>query len=148
MWQQLSCHIIATDIYFKGTTLQRFYSSLLIITLLLTFVGQAVASVAMFCEMPHEGAKTFAHVKMDMPQSDSQIHENMSHKMIAMDCCDNESTPKKECKCPMSGCAANSMLNVESLFSVTLLGSEKVSISVPSTQITIPRSLYRPPMFA
>ena len=127
--------------------MQRIYCILLTLTLLLTFVGQAVASVAMVCEMPHEGAKTFAHVKMDMPQSDAQMHENMPHNMMQMDCCDNESTPKNECKCPMSGCAANSMLNVESLFSVTLLGSEKVSISVPSTQITISRSLYRPPMF-
>jgi len=137
-----------TDIYFKGTTLQRFYSSLLIATLLLTFVGQAVASVAMVCEMPHKSSKALVHSKMDMPKSDFKMHENMSHNMAAMDCCDNENTSKNECKCPMSGCAANSMLNVESLFSITLLESEKVNLSVPSTQITIPRSLYRPPMFA
>ncbi|MEL0646486.1 hypothetical protein V6248_03555 [Pseudoalteromonas agarivorans] len=128
--------------------MQRFYSSLLIITLLLTFVGQAVVSVAMVCEMPHKDAKTFAHVKMTMSQSDAQMHENMSHNMMQMDCCDNENTSKNECKCPINGCATNSMLNVESLFSITLLESEKVNLSVSSTQITIPRSLYRPPMFA
>lgn len=137
-----------TDIYFKGTTLQRFHSSLLIVTLLLTFVGQAVASVAMVCEMPHDSSKTFAHSKMDMSQSDFKMHENMSHQMMPMDCCDNENTSKNECKCPINGCATNSMFNVESLFSITLLESEKVNLSVPSTQITIPRSLYRPPMFA
>ncbi|WP_158000824.1 MULTISPECIES: hypothetical protein [unclassified Pseudoalteromonas] len=48
----------------------------------------------------------------------------------------------------ISGCAANSMLNVDTLFSVTLLESEKVNISVFTTQINIPRSLYRPPMSA
>ncbi len=129
--------------------LQRFYSSLLMITLLLTFVGQAVASVAMVCEMPHLPTKTATHAQMPMTQSsDTTAVASMSENMMQMDCCDDESTPQNDCKCPISGCAANSMLNVDTLFSVTLLESEKVNISVFTTQINIPRSLYRPPMSA
>lgn len=129
--------------------LQRFYSSLLMITLLLTFVGQAVASVAMVCEMPHMPTKTAMHAQMPMTHSsDTTAVASMSENMMQMDCCDDESTPQNDCKCPISGCAANSMLNVDTLFSVTLLESEKVNISVFTTQINIPRSLYRPPMSA
>lgn len=129
--------------------LQRFYSSLLMITLLLTFVGQAVASVAMVCEMPHMPTKTAMHAQMPMTQSsDTTAVASMSENMMQMDCCDDESTPQNDCKCPISGCAANSMLNVDTLFRVILLESEKVNISVFTTQINIPRSLYRPPMSA
>ncbi len=129
--------------------LQRFYSSLLMITLLLTFVGQAVASVDMVCEMPHMPTKTAMHAQMPMTQSsDTTAVASMSENMMQMDCCDDESTPQNDCKCPISGCAANSMLNVDTLFSVTVLESEKVNISVFTTQINIPRSLYRPPMSA
>lgn len=129
--------------------LQRFYSSLLMITLLLTFVGQAVASVAMVCEMPHMPTKTAMHAQMPMTHSsDATAVASMSENMMQMDCCDDESTPQNDCKCPVSGCAANSMLNVDTLFSVILLESEKVNISVFTTQINIPRSLYRPPMSA
>ncbi|WP_331459203.1 hypothetical protein [Pseudoalteromonas sp. NSLLW24] len=119
------------------------------ITLLLTFVGQAVASVAMVCEMPHMPTKTATHAQMPMIQSsDVTAVVSMSENMMQMDCCDDESTPQNDCKCPMSGCAANSMLNVDTLFSVTLLESEKVNVRVFTTQINIPRSLYRPPMSA
>ncbi len=129
--------------------LQRFYASLLMITLLLTFVGQAVASVAMVCEMPHMPTKTVMHAQMPMTQSsDATAAASMSENMMQMDCCDDESTPQNDCKCPISGCAANSMLNVDTLFSVTLLESEKVNVRVFTTQINIPRSLYRPPMSA
>ncbi|WP_310737003.1 hypothetical protein [Pseudoalteromonas sp. SG43-5] len=119
------------------------------ITLLLTFVGQAVASVAMVCEMPHLPTKTATHAQMPMTHSsDATAVASMSENMMQMDCCDDESTPQNDCKCPISGCAANSMLSVDTLFSVTLLESEKVNISVFTTQINIPRSLYRPPMSA
>ena len=129
--------------------LQRFYASLLMITLLLTFVGQAVASVAMVCEMPHMPTKTAMHAQMPMAQSsDATAAAGMSDNMMQMDCCDDERSPQNDCQCPMSGCAANSMLNVDTLFSVTLLESEKVNIRVFTTQINIPRSLYRPPMSA
>ncbi|KDC50204.1 hypothetical protein DC53_13195 [Pseudoalteromonas fuliginea] len=129
--------------------MQRFYSSLLMITLLLIFVGQAVASVAMVCEMPHMPTKTAMHAQMPMTQSsDTTAVASMSENMMQMDCCDDESTPQNDCKCPISGCAANSMVNVDTLFRVILLESEKVNISVFTTQINIPRSLYRPPMSA
>ncbi|MEZ7490196.1 hypothetical protein QO198_01385 [Pseudoalteromonas distincta] len=119
------------------------------ITLLLTFVGQAVASVAMVCEMPHLPTKTAMHAQMPMTHSsDATAVASMSENMMQMDCCDDESTPQNDCKCPISGCAANSMLNVDTLFSVTLLESEKVNINVFTTQINIPRSLYRTPMSA
>ncbi|WP_232224781.1 hypothetical protein [Pseudoalteromonas sp. S3431] len=119
------------------------------ITLLLIFVGQAVASVAMVCEMPYMPTKTAMHAQMPMTQSsDTTAVASMSENMMQMDCCDDESTPQNDCKCPISGCAANSMVNVDTLFRVILLESEKVNISVFTTQINIPRSLYRPPMSA
>ncbi|OUS70565.1 hypothetical protein B5G52_14525 [Pseudoalteromonas sp. A601] len=121
--------------------MQRIYLSLLTLVLLLTLVGQAVASVTMSCEMPH------------MSQSQSQpiaddMHHAMSTAMMDMDCCDDDATSTQECACPMSACSTHSMLSMGNLFTVTLLSTEKVQLYPPQSQHYIASSLYRPPMSA
>jgi len=122
--------------------LQRIYLSLLTVMLLLTLVGQAVASVTMSCEMPH------------MSQSQSQatdiddMHHGMSAGMMSMDCCDDDATNNQECACPMSACSTPSMLSMSSLFTAVLLSAEKVQLYTPQNQHYIASSLYRPPMSA
>ena len=122
--------------------MQRIYLSLLTVVLLLTLVGQAVASVTMSCEMPH------------MSQSQSQstdiddMHHGMSAGMMNMDCCDDDATNNQECACPMSACSTHSMLCMNSLFTAVLLSAEKVQLYTPQNQIYIANSLYRPPMSA
>ena len=121
--------------------LQRIHQSLLAIVLLLTLVGQAVASVTMSCEMPH------------MSQSQSQpiaddMHHAMSSVMMDMDCCDDDATSTQECACPMSACSTHSMLSMGSLFTAVLLSAEKVQLYTPQDQRYIANSLYRPPMSA
>lgn len=153
MWS-LACYpTMSVNIYLKGKPLQRFYSSLLIIALLLTFVGQAVASVTMVCEMPHMRAQAAdtIHTPIVSLNNDVTAHSmshSMVHSMMKMDCCDDESTPQNDCSCPINGCTASSVLSVDSLFSATLFESEKVNTRIYNTEVNIPRSLYRPPMSA
>lgn len=122
--------------------MQRIYLSLLTLVLLLTFVGQAVASVSMSCEMPH-----MSQTHSQETDTDDMRH-NMSAGMMDMDCCDDDATSTQECACPMSACSTHSMLSMSNLFTVTLLSTEKVQLYTPQNQHYIASSLYRPPMSA
>ncbi|MGO3300607.1 MAG: hypothetical protein ACTILD_07885 [Pseudoalteromonas sp.] len=121
--------------------MQRIYLSLLTLCLLLTLVGQAVASVSMVCEMPH-----MSHSQKNN-NSENQ-HHTMSAGMMNIDCCDDDTIVKKECGCPASACNAHSILNIEASFLLALSASEKVQLYLPQHQHLITRSLYRPPMSA
>ncbi|MDP2635846.1 MULTISPECIES: hypothetical protein [unclassified Pseudoalteromonas] len=120
--------------------LQRINQSLLAIVLLLTLVGQAVASVTMSCEMPHMSQAQVQAVDT------TDMHHDMSSGMMNMDCCDDDATSNQECACPMSACSTHSMLSMESLFTAVLLNSDKVQLYTPQEQHYIASSLYRPPM--
>ncbi|MGO2373493.1 hypothetical protein NDQ71_10425 [Pseudoalteromonas sp. KG3] len=122
--------------------LQRIHQSLLAIVLLLTLVGQAVASVTMSCEMPHMSQS------QSQPTDIDDMHHGMSAGMMNMDCCDDDATNNQECACPMSACSTHSMLCMNSLFTAVLLSAEKVQLHTPQNQIYITNSLYRPPMSA
>ena len=124
--------------------MQRLYTILLTLTLLLTFVGQSFASVASECEMPHQSN---AHVNMHLGNT-SEGNNSAHHTMMQMDCCDEEATAQNECSCPVNGCTANSMLNVDILILITVTSTEKVNTCESRAQTTSPKSLYRPPMFA
>ena len=124
--------------------MQRLYTILLTLTLLLTFVGQSFASVASECEMPHQSN---AHVNMHLGNT-SEGNNSTHHTMMQMDCCDDEATAQNECSCPVNGCTANSMLNVDILLVTAVIITEKVNTPELSAQTTSPKSLYRPPMFA
>ncbi|MDQ9093364.1 hypothetical protein RC083_17430 [Pseudoalteromonas haloplanktis] len=122
--------------------MQRIYLSLLTIVLLLTLVGQAVASVTMSCEMPH---MSHSHSSM---MDNNDMHHDMSAGMMNMDCCDDDTTANQECGCPVSACSAHSMLSMDGLFTTLLSPSEKVQLHTPQNQHRIASSLYRPPMSA
>ncbi|MBB1418905.1 hypothetical protein H5200_09065 [Pseudoalteromonas sp. SG43-7] len=120
--------------------MQRIYISLFTVVLLLTLVGQAVASVTMSCDMPHMSQP---HATM---ADSSDMHHDMSAGMMNMDCCDDDASANQECGCPMSACSTHSMLNMSVLVTVILTTSEKVQLYIPQNQHRIASSLYRPPM--
>jgi len=122
--------------------LQRIYCILLTLTLLLTFVGQAVASVSMVCYMPHTNMATHA----SMQHSKMAMSDDADTTTLSMDCCSEQSTLTQDCSCPMSACSSHSALHVNSLFIASKLPSEKVQHAVIQHQVNFARSLYRPPM--
>ena len=107
-------------------------------------MGQSFASVASECEMPHQSN---AHVNMHLGNT-SEENNSAHHSMMQMDCCDEEATAQNECSCPVNGCTANSMLNVDILMIIAVMSTEKVNVCESLAQTTSPKSLYRPPMFA
>ncbi|QBJ64013.1 hypothetical protein [Pseudoalteromonas sp. DL-6] len=122
--------------------MQRIYCILLTLTLLLTFVGQAVASVSMVCDMPHTNMATHE----SMQHSKMAMSDDADTTTISMDCCSEQSTLTQDCSCPMSACSSHSALHVNSLFIASKLPSEKVQHAVIQHQVNFARSLYRPPM--
>ena len=122
--------------------MQRIYCILLTLTLLLTFVGQAVASVSMVCDMPHMNMATHA----SMQHKQMNINDDTDTPMMAMDCCSEQSATAQDCSCPISACNSHSALHVNSLFIASKLPSEKVHLAVMQRQPNFARSLYRPPM--
>lgn len=122
--------------------MQRIYCILLTLTLLLTFVGQAVASVSMVCDMPHTNMATHA----SMQHSKMAMSDEADTTTMSMDCCSEQSTLTQDCSCPMSACSSHSALHVNSLFIASKLSSEKVQHAVVQHQANFARSLYRPPM--
>lgn len=122
--------------------MQRIYCILLTLTLLLTFVGQAVASVSMVCNMPHTNMATHA----SMQHSEMAMSDEADTTTMSMDCCSEQSTLTQDCSCPMSACSSHSALHVNSLFIASKLSSEKVQHAVVQHQANFARSLYRPPM--
>lgn len=122
--------------------MQRIYCILLTLTLLLTFVGQAVASVSMVCDMPHTNMATNA----SMQHSEMAMSDEADTTTMSMDCCSEQSTLTQDCSCPMSACSSHSALHVNSLFIASKLSSEKVQHAVVQHQANFARSLYRPPM--
>ena len=64
----------------------RLSSYLLIAMMLLTFVGQSVASVAMVCDMPHASMQMDHHANM-----------NADSDMSDMDCCHEDVMDNSDC---------------------------------------------------
>ncbi|WP_213610366.1 hypothetical protein [Pseudoalteromonas sp.] len=122
--------------------MQRIYCILLTLTLLLTFVGQAVASVSMVCDMPHMNMATHA----SMQHTQMAMSDDAHTSMMGMDCCSDENAVAQDCSCPMSACNSHSFLSVNSLFSASKLPDEKVHLIVTQPPPNFVRSLYRPPM--
>ncbi|WP_404341395.1 hypothetical protein [Pseudoalteromonas mariniglutinosa] len=115
----------------------RFYANLLIAMILLTFVGQTVASVVRVCDMPHVTTASMQHADM---ASD--------HNMDEMDCCHEEGNNSHDCGCPVSACSVHSLLPIDSLVVHRVKQSERVQQLSNSLLIYYPRSLYRPPITA
>lgn len=112
--------------------------------MLLTFLGQAVASVTMSCShemtmdmstMSHDNmADAISHTDM-MLESDKQD----SSQDYLMDCC------QEQCKCPMSGCVSLSLL-LDIRFNADIIAEQKISLLPLLHQSQVNASLYRPPI--
>lgn len=115
----------------------RLSSYLLIVMMLLTFVGQSVASVAMVCDMPHASMQMNHHANMN---ADSDMSE--------MDCCHKDIMDNSDCACPFNACTAHSLLPLNSLVVSSIKQSEKVTVLGINQLSFHISSLYRPPITA
>lgn len=107
--------------------------------MLLTFVGQAIASVSVECEMPHMGASA-SHAEHHAMQSE---HTDT----MQMDCCDEEPS-NNDCHCPINGCGGSSILTYYAIFNALALPTEKVTQLNFGVALPPASTLFRPPMFA
>lgn len=115
----------------------RLSSYLLIAMMLLTFVGQSVASVAMVCDMPHASMQMDHHANM-----------NADSDMSDMDCCHEDAMDNSDCACPFNACTAHSILPLSDLVVKSIKQSEKVTVLGASQLSFHVSSLYRPPITA
>ena len=115
----------------------RLSSYLLIVMMLLTFVGQSVASVAMVCDMPHASMQMDHHANM-----------NADSDMSDMDCCHEDAMDNSDCACPFNACTAHSLLPLNSLVVSSIKQSEKVTVLGVNQLSFHISSLYRPPITA
>lgn len=116
----------------------------IIVLMLLTFFGQAIASVTMSCShemtmdmstMSHDNmADAISHTNM-MLESDKQD----SSQEYLMDCC------QEQCKCSMSGCVSLSLL-LHTRFNTGVIAEQKILQLALVHQSQINASLYRPPI--
>jgi hypothetical protein len=114
--------------------------------MLVTFFGQALASVAMSCThemaaqvsvMDHNNMPdTESHASMMSASSEQDSYGSQS---VMMDCC------QEHCKCPMSGCISLSFL-VDTRFNTRIIAEQKIVQLPPIHQSQINTSLYRPPV--
>jgi hypothetical protein len=117
---------------------------IIIALMLLTFLGQAVASVSMSCS--HEMTMDMATMDHDN-MSDSKSHKTMmlesdkqnSNQDYLMDCC------QEQCQCPMSGCVSLSFL-LDTRFNAGVIAEQKISQLSVVHKSQINASLYRPPI--
>lgn len=114
--------------------------------MLLTFVGQALATVTMSCT--HEMTMDMELSMMDHDNmSDTANHASMmvesddkgSGKNSLMDCCQDQ------CKCQMNGCVSLSILS-DTRFKSDVIAEQKIPQLPLLHQPQINASLYRPPI--
>ncbi len=118
-----------------------------ILLMLVAFIGQAMASVAVPCAhesmmntsmsmMTHESMTNMNHAEMmsgSIEQSDNQATK--------MDCC------QEQCKCPMNGCVSLSLfVNANPSFNYGAITQQKISQLPSLHQPQVNASLYRPPI--
>lgn len=118
----------------------------IIALMLVTFFGQALASVTMSCThemimdmelsmMTHDNMSDAAsHARMMIESDDQSSGDNSS-----MDCC------QEQCKCPMNGCVSPSLLS-DTRFKSGVISEQKISQLPLIHQLQINSSLYRPPI--
>lgn len=118
----------------------------LILVLLLSLIGQGMATSAMSCDMHHDNQlqmqdmdhSAMLHHDMSNHPSDKQL----SNDMVQHDCCNDESS------CPMNSCVAISYLTVDSpQIDINSLSREFLNEKHKHSQQTL-LSLYRPPILA
>lgn len=116
----------------------KFIHALTIILALLAFIGQSNAMVDMSCMDSHEQpAHQMDHSKMN--------HADMAHSMEqamnqSMDCCDEGGS------CDMTTCSTLAFIVEPDFNSPSAQYSQSIDLYSDQTIVTIPSSLYRPPI--
>lgn len=114
---------------------------LIIITILVAFVGQAMAYHFMAVNDTHSNLQSTAQLKVfDNDTYDGQSSENND------DCCEIECC-ESECICPANACISPVYLDTNlSLSELVILSESMLSLQSKDTHF-IASSLYRPPIF-
>jgi len=112
--------------------------------MLLTFIGQAVASVSMSCSHEMDMDMEFSTMSHDnMPDTHASMMQESnkqdSSQDYLMDCC------QEQCKCPMSGCISLSLL-LDTHLNPGVIAEQKITQRSLVHQSQINASLYRPPI--
>lgn len=114
--------------------------------MLMTFVGQTMASTTMLCVHESSTADTskFSHHNNDTSADGDSHHHGMlmmesNEKASEMDCC------QEQCQCPMNGCFSLSVL-VNNTFNPSLKGEQKITQLSSLALSQVNSSLYRPPI--
>ncbi|MDC2887848.1 hypothetical protein [Psychrosphaera algicola] len=133
-----------------------FTRACVIITMLLSVIGQSLANTVMPCEMTDSGqhmtmnhtGKTSTSSSMAM-HKDMKVSGNMSHGAPSnheqsgkMDCCDIE------CSCPANACSTYTFVTVDIQSILSLVTIEKVPSLEHTSPISIYKSFYRPPIIS
>ncbi|MCL1062308.1 CopL family metal-binding regulatory protein [Shewanella benthica] len=128
---------------------------IILMLMLLTFVGQAYASVIMPYSMSmgmststmsqHSMSQDTMEMSQDSMQDPDSAHSGMSHTMTndeQQDCC------KSVCNCAMGSCFSVALTMALPGLDITTHPLLKMSVFKMTTLNQYPSSLYRPPILA
>jgi len=114
------------------------HNLLIVILVLLTFIGQAIASTAVPCHQMN--AMDMSSQQMAMMDHSMASDNQANEGMIKADCC------QQDCNCPL-GISASATLSTSLTIEYLAFSSQKIaqySNLLSSQSLT---SLYRPPIF-
>ncbi|MFV0595674.1 CopL family metal-binding regulatory protein [Shewanella sp.] len=125
---------------------------LIIVCVLLTFVGQAFASVILPCPMEMKTVHTADGTKTSQAsqQKNTCHHSTITNKDMGKDvtdkshsdCCDSQ------CSCPMGSCLSVALTMKQLELEGNIQATEFTQILVVSVLPQYKSSLYRPPIYA
>ncbi|WP_143313968.1 hypothetical protein [Colwellia sp. UCD-KL20] len=122
--------------------MKSFANILVVTTMLLTFIGQALAYTAMPCNM----MDCDHHKSMMMEHSSMDDMSNMNHSIMGEQSSDTSDCCDIDCDCPTQACSSVSVFHSEySLFKIEE-SSEAINFFNSVTPISYSKSLYRPPI--
>jgi len=119
------------------------FKILMVLSTLLIFVGQSMASAVMSCHMdtqnqPQNTATSVAaHSGHHMYGDSNSIPES---EKVSFECC------SQDCKCPISSCTSVMLPAVSHKINAPLISAQKINLSLISIVSQSPSSLYRPPI--
>ena len=133
----------------------------LVVTLLLSFIGQAVA-LPDVCTMAQSGS-IMKNVMMNQSLSESTSIQQTGalpcHSMtmsqdlttspdnqMAMDCCDSPTMADSSCSCPDEGCSASFPSSNQNITSASSYSEHRDYYSQPGFPNQVNSALFRPPI--
>jgi hypothetical protein len=114
------------------------YRNIIVALLMMTFIGQAVASASMSC--PNQAAQSQSQEQMmDSAGMDHSQHTGMNSAdgLDSSECC-------PDCDCSIGGCMTPALAVSQHTFASNLTTLASSNTRPPENQLTVP--LYRPPI--